>query len=68
MAVLQNLAENGDANTVAAQFTAQDIGGGLETFPDDVGGVYQSVMMTPPNGSAEASGMKLSVSSAPRQR
>ena len=32
------------------------------------GGAYQSVMMMPPNGSAEASGMKDSVSSAPRQR
>jgi len=33
-----------------------------------VGGLYQSVMMTPPKGSAEASGMKLTVSSEARQR
>src|SRR5207302_3796595 len=32
------------------------------------GGEYQSVMMTPPNGSAEASGMKESVSSEARHR
>ena len=31
-------------------------------------GVYQSVMMTPPNGSAETSGMKLMVSSEARHR
>ena len=32
------------------------------------GGVYQSVMITPPNGSAEFSGMNETVSSAARHR
>ena len=31
------------------------------------GGLYQSVMMTPPNGSADASGMNETVSSVARQ-
>src|SRR5579863_1639654 len=31
-------------------------------------GLYQSVMMTPPNGSADASGMNDTVSSVARQR
>src|SRR5262245_66288536 len=34
----------------------------------DAGSEYQSVMMTPPKGSAEASGMKFSVSSEARHR
>src|SRR6185369_14124331 len=34
----------------------------------DCGGVYQSVMMTPPKGSAETSGMKATVSSEARHR
>src|ERR1700761_5730480 len=40
----------------------------LNRSPVVPGGEYQSVMMTPPNGSAEDSGMNAMVSSAPRQR
>ncbi len=40
----------------------------LKRSSGDSGGEYQSVMMTPPNGSAEASGMKARVSSEARQR
>src|SRR5262249_4976118 len=40
----------------------------LSRSSDASGGVYQSVMMTPPNGSAEASGMKEIVSSEARHK
>src|SRR5262249_30905719 len=32
LAVLQHLAEDADAHAIAAQFTAQDVGGGLEAL------------------------------------
>ncbi len=68
LAVLLHLAEQRHPDAVGAQLPAQDIGGRLEPFVGRRGGVYQSVMITPPNGSAEASGMNFSVSSAPRHR
>src|ERR1700744_2427810 len=40
----------------------------LKRSPLVPGGVYQSVMITPPKGSAEASGMNEIVSNAPRHR
>src|SRR3546814_20242934 len=40
----------------------------LNRSPRDCGGTYQSVMITPPKGSAEDSGMKDRVSSEARHR
>src|ERR1700733_13610923 len=40
----------------------------LNRWPVELGGEYQSVMMTPPYGSADISGSVASVSSAPRHK
>ena len=62
------LPEDRDLDAVGAQFAVEDVDRELEALVGLSGGAYQSVMITPPNGSADTSGMKSMVSSAARHR
>ena len=63
-----HLPEHRDLQAVGAQARSRIRTWTLRRSSGCPAGWYQSVMIRPPNGSAEASGMKSSVSSVARQR
>ena len=63
---LVDLLEDRDAQAVGPQLAVEDVDLDLEALVGRLEGVYQSVMITPPKGSAETSGMKERVSSEAR--
>ena len=59
---------HGDTNAIGTKLAAEDIDVHLDRSLGASGGEYQSVIITPPNGSAEATGMNEIVSRDARHK